>query len=159
MTAITYDQPLRVAPGTTPVMRKFIMDSSTAKTWYKGEAIIIDQSVDAVYVSPVHDITHPVVAADDVFLGIAAEGGTFVISTPETLEKAGVECYVEPTVLGFKNNTTLTNASCGLGIYLSEGNQLVLVASVADVPYLGILQYIEDGYAYVKLVTQVCTGA
>ena len=58
-----------------------------------------------------------------------------------------------------EKHASLTNASCGLGIYLSEGNQLVLVASVADIPYIGILQYVEDGYAYVKLVTQVCTGA
>jgi len=157
MTAITSDQPLRVYGKANT--HKFVMDSSQAQTWYKGEALIIDQSADAVNVSPVHTITSPVVAADDVFMGIAAEGGSFVISTAENLEKAGVEAYIEPTILGFKNNTTLTNASAGLGIYLSEGNQLVLVASVADIPYIGILQFVEDGYAYVKLVTQVYTGA
>ena len=157
MTAISADQPLRVYGQAHT--HKFIMDSSQAQTWYRGEALIIDQSADAVNVSPVHTITSPVVAADDVFMGIAMEGGTFAISTAENLEKTGVEAYIEPTILGFKNNTTLTNASAGLGIYLSEGNQLVLVASVADIPYIGILQFVEDGYAYVKLVTQVCTGA
>jgi hypothetical protein len=159
MTAITVDQPLRVAPGTTPVLHKFVMNTSVAQAWYKGEALIIDQDVDTVYVTPVHDITHPVVASTDVFLGIAAEGGTIAISAAENLEKAGVEAYVYPTVLGFKNNTTLTNASCGLGIYLSEGNQLVLVASVADIPYIGILSFVEDGYAYVELHTNICSGA
>ena len=157
MAAITADQPLRVYG--TPHTHKFIVDSSIAQTWYKGEAVIIDQSADTVNVTPVHDITHPVVAATDVFMGIAAEGGSFPISTAENLVSAGVEAFVEPTILGFKNNTSLTNASCGLGIYLSEGNQLVLVASAADIPYIGILQYVEDGYAFVKLVTQVCTGA
>jgi hypothetical protein len=157
MTAITKDQPLR--PLGPEYTHKFVMDSSQAQAWYRGEALIIDQSADTVNVSPVHDITHPVVAATDVFMGIAMEGGSFAISTAETLAAAGVEAWVEPTVLGFKNNTSLTNASAGLGIYLSEGNQLVLVASVADIPYIGILQFIEDGYAYVKLVTQVCTGA
>lgn len=157
MTAITANQPLRFYGK--PVTHKFIMDTSIAQTWYTGEALIIDQSADSVNVTPVHDITHPVVAATDVFMGIAAEGGALAISTAETIEKAGVEAYVEPTVLGFKNNTSLTNASAGLGIYLSEGNQLVLVASAADIPYIGILQFVEDGYAFVKLVTQVCTGA
>jgi hypothetical protein len=157
MTAITANQPLRTyGPPTT---HKFIMDTSAAQTWYKGEALVIDQSADSVNVTPVHDITHPVVATTDVFMGIAMEGGSLAISTAETVKEAGVEAYTEPTILGFKNNTSLTNASAGLGIYLSEGNQLVLVASVADVPYIGILQFIEDGYAYVKLVTQVCAGA
>jgi hypothetical protein len=157
MTAITANQPLRTYG--LPTTHKFILDTSAAQTWYSGEALIINQDVDSVNVSPVHDITHPVVASTDVFMGIAMEGGTLAISVAETAAAAGVEAYTEPTFLGFKNNTSLTNASAGLGVYLSEGNQLVLVASVADVPYIGILQFIEDGYAYVKLVTQVCTGA
>ena len=157
MTLISADQPLRVyGPVYT---HKFIMDSSIAQTWYKGEALIIAQDDDTVNVTPVHAIANPAVENDDVFMGIAMHGGSFAISTAENLTNTGVEAYVEPTVLGFKNNTTLTNASAGLGIYLSEGNQLVLVASAADIPYIGILQYVEDGYAYVKLVTQVCTGA
>jgi len=154
--AITKDQPLRVFGEAHT--KRWKMDSSIAQTWYKGEGLIIDQSADAVNVTPVHDITHPVVANNDAFVGIAIEGGVNLISVAEDFAH-GVEAYVEPTVLGFLNNTSLTNASIGLGIYLSEGNQLVLVASVADIPYLGILQFIEDGYAYVKLVTQVCTGA
>lgn len=157
MAAVTADQPLRVYG--TPHTHKFIVDSSIAQTWYKGEALIIDQSADTVNVTPCHDITHPVVAATDVFMGIAAEGGSFAISTAETLASAGVEAYVEPTVLGFKNNTSLTNASAGLGIYLQNADHLDLVADAADIPYIGILQFVEDGYAYVKLVTQVCTGA
>jgi len=157
MTAITSDQPLRVYGA--EYTHKFILDSSIAQTWYRGEALIIDQSADTVNLTPVHTITSPVVASTDVFMGIAMEGGSFAISTAETILGTGVNAWVEPTILGFKNNTSLTNASAGLGIYLSEGNQLVLVASVADIPYIGILQFVEDGYAFVKLVTQVCTGA
>jgi hypothetical protein len=157
MTAITKDQPLRVFGK--PVMKKWILDSSIAQTWYRGEALIIDQTADAVNATPVHAIANPAVANNDVFVGIAMEGGSFPISTLEGLSTTGVEAYMQPTVLGFLNNTTLTNASIGLGIYLSEGNQLVLVASVDDIPYIGILQFVEDGYAYVKLVTQICTGA
>ena len=157
MTAITKDQAFRVHGK--EYTNKFVMDSSAAQTWYRGEALIIDQSVDTVNVTPVHDITHPVVASTDVFMGIAMEGGTFPISTAENLEKAGVEAWVEPTVLGFKNNTSITNTSAGLGAYLSEGNQIVLVASVADIPFIGQIQFVDDGFVYIKLVTQVCTVA
>jgi hypothetical protein len=157
MTAITKDQAFRVHGR--EFTHKFVMDSSQAQTWYRGEAVIIDQSADTVNVSPVHDITHPVVAATDVFMGIAMEGGSFAVSTGENFEKAGVECWVEPTVLGFVNLTSITNASAGLGAYLSEGNQIVLVASVSDIPYIGIIQFVQDGYVYIKLVEQVCTGA
>jgi len=157
MSAVTSDQPLRTFGPV--VTHKFIMDSSAAQTWYKGEALIIDQSADSVNVTPVHDITHPAVAATDVFMGIAMEGGSFAISTAESLEKTGVNAYVEPTVVGFKNNTSITNASCGLGAYLQDADHVDLVADVADIPYIGIIQFVEDGYVFVKLVTQVCTGA
>lgn len=122
------------------------------------EGFVINQDVDAVNAYPCHDITHPVVAATDVFIGIAMEGGSNAISVAEDFAH-GVELYMEPTVLGFKNNTSLTNASIGLGMYLQNADHLDLVADVADIPYIGILQFVEDGYAYVKLVTQICTGA
>ena len=157
MGAVSTDQPLRV--WGQPYTRKYIMDSSAAQTWYKGEALVIDQTADAVNVTPCHDITHPVVANNDVFIGIAAEGGTFAISTAEALRTTGVEAYVEPTILGFKNNTSLTNASAGLGAYLQNADHVDLVADVADIPYIGIIQFVEDGYVFIKLVTQVCTGA
>ena len=157
MGAVTADQPLRVY-GTAKT-HKFIMDSSQAQTWYKGEALIIDQSADTVNVTPCHDITHPVVAANDVFMGIAMHGGSFAASTAENLTNTGVEAYIEPTVLGFKNNTSLTNASAGLGAYLQNADHVDLVADAADIPYIGIIQFVEDGYVYIKLVTQVCTGA
>lgn len=157
MGAVTKDQPLRV--WGTAYTRKMILDTSAAQTVYKGEALIIDQSADGVNVTPCHDITHPVVAATDVFMGIAAEGKAVAISALEDFEHAGIEAYVEPTVLGFLNNTSLTNASAGLGAYLQNADHVDLVADVADIPYIGIIQFVADGYVFIKLVTQVCTGA
>jgi len=156
MTAVTVDQKLRVYGKANT--HRFAMNSSVAQTWYKGEAMVIDQNVDTVYVTPCHDITHPVVASTDAFMGIAMHGGSNVISVAENATN-GVDCYIGPTVLGFLNNTSLTNASIGLGIYLQTADHLDLYADRADIPYIGILQFVEDGYAYVKLVTQVCTGA
>lgn len=157
MGAVTADQPLRVYGKANT--HKFIMNTSVAQAWYKGEALVIDQNVDSVNVTPCHDITHPVVASTDVFMGIAMEGGSIAISAPEDLVNAGVNAYIEPTILGFKNNTSLTNASAGLGAYLQNADHVDLVADVADIPYIGIIQFVEDGYVYIKLVTQVCTGA
>lgn len=153
MAAVTADIPLRVSGN--PVYRKYIVDSSIAQTWYKGEPMIIDQSADTVNVTPVHDVTHPVVAATDVFVGIAAEGGSFVVSAPEGLEKTGVECFVEPTVLGFKS-TVYTNADIGATVYFVTG---VLGSTAGDTAMIGTLQFVADGYAYVKLITAICTGA
>jgi hypothetical protein len=158
MAALTASAPLRVHG--VPTTHKFILDTSAAQVTYKGAPLVVNQSIDATGPLVAHvDITHPeAVAADDVFMGIAAEDKSVAISDPETLASSGIECYVEPTVLGFKS-TAFTQASAGLGAYMPDSATLAGVASVADCPYIGIVQFVEDGYVYVKLVTQVCTGA
>lgn len=157
MAALTADAQLRICgPAYT---RKLILDTSSAQTVYKGQPLYLNQSLDAVNMIAHIDITHPeAVAADDAFVGIAAEGKAVAASATEDAKTAGVEAYVEPTIVGFKS-AVFTNASIGLGVYMPDSATLAGVASAADCPYIGILQFVEDGYAYVKLVTQVCTGA
>ncbi len=157
MAALTADAPLRICG--TAYTRKLIMNTSAAETVYKGQPLYLNQSLDAVNMTAHDNITTPeAVAADDVFVGIAAEGRVIAASATEDAKSAGVEAYVEPTIVGFKS-AVFTNASMGLGVYMPDSATLAGVASVADCPYIGILQFVEDGYAYVKLVTQVCTGA
>jgi hypothetical protein len=157
MAALTQDATLRIfGPAYT---RKLILDTSAAQTVYKGQPLYLNQTKDAVNMTAHIDITHPeAVAPDDVFVGIAAEGKTVAAGDPENGKDAGVVAYVEPTVVGFKS-AVFTNASIGLGVYMPDSATLAGVASVADCPYIGILQFVEDGYAFVKLVSQVCTGA
>lgn len=140
--------------------RKMILDTSAAQICFKGEPLVINQSIDATGPVVGHkDITHPeAVAPTDVFVGILAENKTVALGSPETLANAGVEVYVEPTVVGFQS-TAFTAASIGLGVYMPDSSTLAGVASAADCPYIGILEFVQDGYCYVKLVTQVCTGA
>jgi len=157
MTALSADAPLRL--GQQVYTRKLILNTSAAQTVYKGQPLYINQTLDAVNVTAHIDITHPeAVAADDAFVGIAAEGKAVAASATEDAKTAGVIAYVEPSIIGFKS-TVFTNASIGLGVYMPDSATLAGVASAADCPYIGILQYVEDGYAYVKLVSQVCSGA
>ena len=157
MAALTQAAPLKF--WGTAYTRRLILDTSAAQICFKGEPLYINQSVDSVNLTGHKDITHPeAVAASDAFVGIAAENKTVALGDPETLLASGIEAYVEPTILGFKS-TVFTNASIGLGVYMPDSATLAGVASVADCPYIGILQFVDDGYAYVKLVSQVCTGA
>ncbi len=153
MTAVTADVNLRVFG--VPVVKKFIMDSSIAQAWFRGEPLIIDQSADTTNVTPVHDVTHPHITATDVFVGIAAEGGSNVISCPEDLAH-GVEAYIEGTIVGFKSSVYTTNADVGKTLYWESG---ALSQEGTDTPPIGKFMWAEGGYVYVKLVTAVCSGA
>ena len=132
----------------------WILDVSAAQTLYKGHPMIIDQSEDTVNLRGYVDAT--VVAATDVFMGIAAEPKTVATSALETLEN-GIEIYVWPTIVGFPS-AGYTNADLGATIYMSDS--AVLSATAADNPQIGKLHRVEGGFCYVQLVTpQVCTGA
>lgn len=157
MAALTGPAPLRIFG--TAYTRKLILNTSAAQICYKGEPLYINQSLDSVNVTGHKTTTAPeAVAATDAFVGIAAENKTVALGDPETVKDSGIEAYVEPTILGFKS-AVFTNADIGLGVYMPDSATLAGVASVADCPYIGILQFVENGYAYVKLVSQVCSGA
>jgi len=156
MTNLSADAPLRVwGVAHTEAIE---LDNAAALTIYKGQPIIINQSVDTIYAQDWADGTgEGVVAATDVFLGIAAGGVTVKTTDAEGSPEARVEVYVEPTILGFKS-TVFTNADLGATVYMSDTN--TLSATAADNPQIGKLARVEGGYCYVRLATpQVCTGA
>ena len=156
MANLSKDAPLRVWGEAHT--EKIEMDNAAALTIYKGQPLIINQSVDTIYAVDWEDGTgEGVVDATDVFLGIAAEGKTVKTSHAEASPQASVEAYVEPTILGFKS-TALTNANLGATVYMSDSGTLSTTA--ADNPQIGTLARVEDGYCYVRLATpQICTGA
>lgn len=136
-----------------PRTEKWVLDNSAAQSIYKGQPMIIDQSADTVYVRGFVDAT--VVAATDIFVGIAAENATVATTDTETDNK--IEVYVWPTIIGFKS-TVFTDADVGDTVYMSDS--ATLSATVGDNPQIGKLNRVEDGYAYVQLITpQICTGA
>ena len=156
MTNLSMDAPLRVWGEAHT--EQIDMDNAAALTIYKGQPLLINQSVDTIYAVDWEDGTgEGVVDATDVFLGIAAEGGTVKTSHAQGSPQAGIEAYVEPTILGFKS-TVFTNASLGAAVYMSDSG--VLSTTAADNPYIGKLHRVEDGYCYVRLETpKICSGA
>ena len=132
---------------------KWVVDNSVAQTIYTGGPMIMDLDVDTVY--PRMFLDAIVVAATDIFIGIAAEPAT--VATTDTETDNEIEVYVEPTILGFKS-AVFTDADVGDEVYMSDS--ATLSATVADNPWLGKLKRVRDGYAYVILRSPtICTGA
>lgn len=155
MADLTADAPLRFDPRIEPKTLRMFLDSSAAQTIYKGQPMILDVSEDTVYPRGFVDAT--VVAATDVFVGIAAEGKTVALAATETAQSNKIEMYVYPTIIGFKS-AVFTNADMGATVYMSDS--ATLSSTVGDNPQIGKLDHVEDGYAYVQLATpQICTGA
>ncbi len=150
MADLTADAPLRFW-GENVETELWGVDSSAAQTIYKGQPIIIDASADTTFATPYVDAI--VVAATDMFLGIAAEGFTQLISATEGAEELMV--YVNGTILGFKS-AVYTDADVGDTVYMSDSG--VLSATAADNPMLGKLHRVVDGYAYVQLITPTITA-
>lgn len=150
MADLTNDAPLRF--WYEPHTIKYALDTSAAQTIYKGQPMIIDQSEDTLNVRGFVDAT--VVAATDIFVGIAAWGAEVALGDPETTM---IEVYTAPSIIGFKS-AVFTEADIGDPVYMSDSG--TLSATVGDNPYLGKLFAVRDGFAYVQLTSpQICTGA
>ena len=152
MADLTAAAPLRVLGEA--VTEQFALDTSAAQNVYKGQPLILT-ATDTV--NPQGFVTATVVAATDVFGGIAAESKSVALGDAETIEKSGIEAYVGPSIVGFKS-TVFTDADLGKTVYMSDSGTLSTTA--ADNPQIGKLHRVLDGYAYVELTApQICTGA
>jgi hypothetical protein len=151
MADLTADADIRIK-GTAHTEKWYLNTTTAVRKAYKGQPMIIDQSVDTLNAEPYVDAT--VVAATDVCLGIAAESKTVVLNDPET---TFIEIYVAPTIVGFKSSV-FTTADLGKPVYMSDS--ATLSGTVGDNPYIGKVFKVEDGYVYVALNTPVvCSGA
>lgn len=152
MADLTADAPLRFLGEV--YTERFTIDTAASRTIYKGQPIIVDQSVDATG-NVVQFVDAVVVDPTDVFVGIAAEGKSVVSGAAETTE---IECYVAPTIVGFKSSVFTNGADLGKTVYMSDSGTLSITA--ADNPQIGKLHVVRDGYAFVELVSpQICAGA
>lgn len=132
---------------------KWVLDNSTAQTVYKGQPMIIDQSADTVYLRGFVDAT--VVAATDIFVGIAAEGKVVLTTDTETANE--IEVYTWPTILGFPGSV-FSDADVGDTVYMSDSG--TLSATAADNPQIGKLHRVKDGFQYVQIISPtICAGA
>lgn len=132
---------------------KWVLDNSTAQTVYKGQPMIIDQSADTIYPRGFVDAT--VVAATDIFVGIAAEGKVVLTTDTETANE--IEVYTWPTILGFPGSV-FSDADVGDTVYMSDSG--TLSATAADNPQIGKLHRVKDGFQYVQIISPtICAGA
>jgi hypothetical protein len=152
MADLTRNSPVRtMGEGYT---EEWVLDNSAAQTVYKGQPMIIDQSADTVYLTAFVDSV--VVAATDIFIGIAAEG-PIAVATTDTEVNNKVKVWVEPTIVGFKS-AVFTNADVGDTVYMSDS--ATLSATAADNPMIGKLIQVLDGFAWVRLSSPtICAGA
>lgn len=152
MADLTANAPIRV--WGEEYFDEWVLDNSAAQTVYKGQPIILDISADTVYAHAF--VTATVVAADDIFLGIAAEGEIAVATTDAEVDNK-VKIWVEPTIVGFKS-TVYTDADAGDTVYMSDSG--TLSATAADNPMIGKLVRVKDGYCWVRLSSPtICAGA
>ena len=150
MADLTANAPLRILGEL--YTEKFTLDSSAAQHPYKGSPMILDLSEDPLL--PRAFLGATVVAATDVFVGIAMQEVAVEAAATENQE---IECYVGPTIVGFKS-TVFDNADKGKTVYMSDSS--VLSETAADNPQIGKLYVVQDGYAFVELTApQICTGA
>lgn len=155
MADLTAAAPLRFHNLDDCRVRRWVLDNSAAQSVYKGQPMIIDQSADTVYLRGFVDAT--VVAATDIFVGIALENAAVATTDTETDNKILV---LEHGLVGFKS-TVYTDADVGDTVYMSDS--ATLSSTVGDNPQIGTLAYVEDGYAYVMInptgAPTICTGA
>lgn len=132
---------------------RWVLDNSSAQTVYRGQPMIQDKSADTAYIRGFVDAT--VVAATDVFIGIAAEGAT--VATTDTETDNVITVYIQPTIVGFPGSV-FTDADVGDTVYMSDS--ATLSATVGDNPVLGVLVRVRDGFQYVRLASPaICSGA
>jgi hypothetical protein len=131
---------------------RWILTTSSAQTIYKGHPMYLDITADTIYVLGFLDAQ--TVAADDIFIGIAAEGKTVASGATEDTE---ITLYMEPTIVGFPGSV-FTDADVGDTIYMSDS--ATLSATAGDNPEIGKLVRVKDGFQYVRLSSPtICTGA
>jgi hypothetical protein len=120
----------------------YVVDTSASRSIYSGRPVIIDISVDPVNIVPF--LGTVVLAAGDIFAGIALEPATVALGDQETAEIA-VKTQGE---LGFIA-TGFTAADEGKPIYMSDNDVLTLTAGANLL--IGKVARVLDGKVYVDL--------
>jgi len=129
---------------------QFILDTANTVKVYRGQPMLIDQSVDTETATPFLDAI--TMQATDVFIGIAAEPHSIVAGDPE---KEIVNVYVYPTIVGFKMpaSTTFTNEDLGKRMTFSGSGLMATNEAASQNVEIGTCFTVEDGYVYVLLDT------
>jgi SpoU rRNA methylase family enzyme len=146
MADLSCDGGFRLGPGPHQI-REWVLDNSAAQTVYKRQPLIIDASVDTVYLRGYVDAI-VLVTGTDIFVGICASAET-AVQTTDTETDNEVDVIMSGLV-GFPTSS-LTNADVGKAITMADSATVGTDAHAAGYLYIGRLAYVEDGYAYVEI--------
>ena len=151
MADLTADATLRLKG--ISMTERWPMDTSATRTFYRGQPMML-VAADTLNVTGWTGKSD--IKSTDVCVGIAAEGKSVIVGDPEISE---IEIYVSPAIIGFQS-TVFTRADVGKAVYMEDSGTLENAAGAGGVPYIGTLFKVEDGFAYVQLVTPaICSGA
>lgn len=125
------------------------VDTSVARTIYRGQPVILDKSVDTVnivgWVAAVALVT-----AVDVFVGIANETITVAAGDLEATKEIDV---ITDGEVGFQS-AAFTDADVGKTVVFTDSGTLAVGTGSATQCTAGKITRVANGYVYVQLTTR-----
>ena len=121
----------------------FLVQPSTAQTFYKGVPVMLDVSVSTTGVVTADGVS---VTTNDVFVGIAEEK----LAVVATDGPKYISTIVWPSIVGFPS-AVFTIADLGKPVYAGTytATGITLTASAGTACRLGKLFTVKDGYAFI----------
>lgn len=128
---------------------RFNVDTSVARTIYRGQPVILDKSVDTVnIVGWVAAVT--LVTAVDVFVGIANENISVAAGDLEVTKEIDV---ITDGEVGFQS-ASFTDADVGKTVVFTDSGTLAVGVGSATQCTAGKITRVANGYVYVQLTTR-----
>ncbi|OPZ08285.1 MAG: hypothetical protein BWZ07_03183 [Alphaproteobacteria bacterium ADurb.BinA280] len=128
---------------------RFNVDTSVARSIYRGQPVILDKSVDTVnIVGWVAAVT--LVTAADVFIGIANENITVAAGDLEVTKEIDV---ITDGEVGFQS-AAFTDADVGKTVVFTDSGTLAVGTGSATQCTAGKIARVANGYVYVQLTTR-----
>ena len=128
---------------------RFNVDTSVARTIYRGQPVILDKSVDTVnIVGWVAAVT--LVTGVDIFIGIANENITVAAGDLEVTKEIDV---ITDGEVGFQS-AAFTDADVGKTVVFTDSGTLAVGTGSATQCTAGKIARVANGYVYVQLTTR-----
>ena len=128
---------------------RFNVDTSVARSIYRGQPVIQDKSVDTVnIVGWVAAVT--LVTGVDIFIGIANENITVAAGDLEVTKEIDV---ITDGEVGFQS-AAFTDADVGKTVIFTDSGTLAVGTGSATQCTAGKITRVANGYVYVQLTTR-----
>lgn len=149
MANLTQGRDLSLRRPTTLFTEHFNVDTSVARTIYRGGPVILDKSVDTVnIVDWVSSVT--LVTAVDIFIGIANETITVAAGDLEATKEIDV---ITDGEVGFAS-ASFTDADIGKTVIFTDSGTLAVGTGSSTQCTAGKITRVANGYVYVQLTTR-----